>query len=214
MQKKFIALIIALICIFSLTIPALAYSEYTTPSTSGYTSPYTTPSGNYTNPGYTPGSQTGNPYTPGVSSGGWMPGSGSGGYGSGYTPSSLPGSNPYGSGGSGGPGGSAGDHFGVSFSGGDISISLPGAASAPTGGASSAFAVIFQKYKSIGVAIIGICVITAIICLLVQITKLGAAGDNERMRASALKGIIYCGAVIAAFGSLALVVGMFWNAFI
>lgn len=60
----------------------------------------------------------------------------------------------------------------------------------------------------------GVCTITAILSLLFQITKLGAAGDNDRMRVVALKGIGFSGAALAVFGSLAVVVGFFWNLFV
>lgn len=113
----------------------------------------------------------------------------------------------------GGSGDVADEHFDTDIdSNGIITIKLPGATGISAGDPSSAVSIIIQKYKEIGVVIIGVCVITAIICLLFQITKLGAAGDNEYKRASALKGIIFSGAVIAMFGALSLVLGIFWNA--
>ncbi len=102
----------------------------------------------------------------------------------------------------------------MQVSAGSITINLPGAEGVSAGDPSSAISLIFQKYKKIAAVITGICVITAILSLLIQITKLGAAGDNERMRAMALKGIIFSGSALAVFGSLAAVVGIFWNAFI
>ena len=156
-----------------------------------------------------PGSGTG--YYPGASS--WTPGSQiqplpTSGAGNPHPSGSFPG-------GTSGGGGSASNHFDASLgSDGSITINLPGAEGVSAGDPSSAISLIFQKYKKIAAVITGICVITAILSLLIQITKLGAAGDNERMRAMALKGIIFSGSALAVFGSLAAVVGIFWNAFI
>ena len=156
-----------------------------------------------------PGSGTG--YYPGASNG--TPGSQTGPL------SSLGGGNPHPSGsfpgGASGGGSTTSDHFDASLdSDGSITISLPGAEGVASGDPSSAISLIFQKYKKIAAGITGICVITAILSLLIQITRLGAAGDNERMRAIALKGIIFSGSALAVFGSLAVVVGIFWNAFV
>jgi len=157
--------------------------------------------------------QPGNPW--------YMPGSGMGESGgttgatSGNAGTPEPGSGISGgsSPGATGSGGSIGNHFEASFeSDGSVSIILPGSTGITNGNPSSAIELGLSKYKTIGTAIVAICIITAIICLLVQITKLGVAGDSERLRASALKGIIYSGAAIAAFGALTLVVSMFWNA--
>ena len=173
--------------------------------------PNRTPSGN---PGTRPNGNTGGmpgKDTPSGNNTGGMPGrdnpsGGMGGAGSG-------GGTNYGTGGATG-GGVSGDHFSASIgSDGSIAIGLPNATGVSANDPSSAFKTIFDKYKGIGIAITGICVITAILSMLFQITKLGAAGDNERLRTSAMKGIIYSGAVLAAFGSLALVIGFFWNAF-
>ena len=133
-----------------------------------------------------PGSGTG--YYPGASS--WTPGSQiqplpTSGAGNPHPSGSFPG-------GTSGGGGSASNHFDASLgSDGSITINLPGAEGVSAGDPSSAISLIFQKYKKIAAVITGICVITAILSLLIQITKLGAAGDNERMRAMALKGIIF-----------------------
>lgn len=131
--------------------------------------------------GYTPGSGSENHYSPGVT-----PGTGSGE--------------------------ATADHFEASFgSDGTISIKLPGATETTGSDQSSAISLVIMKYKSVSVVIVGICVITAILSLLFQITKLGAAGDNEQMRAAALKGIIYSGVVLSIFGALGIFVGLFWN---
>lgn len=230
-----------LICVLCLSGPGVAYGASSTRGNTG-SSPYGTPqtdSGQVSeNPyyGYDPSFNSNrNQNTP-------IQGSSSGG-GSGSRPSTrgMPGKNPSqgntsggmpgrgnSSGGTGGAisggygtgtggvtgGGASGDHFSASMgSDGSVTIGLPNATGVSANDPSSAFQTIFQKYKGIGVAITGICAITAILSLLIQITKLGAAGDNERLRTSAMKGIIYSGAVLAAFGSLALTIGFFWNAF-
>lgn len=100
-----------------------------------------------------------------------------------------------------------GNHFGVSYgTDGSIKMELAGASGATGGDPLNGIQTILRKYKNIGVAVVAVCIITAILSLLIQITKLGAAGDNEQMRLAALKGIIYSGAVIAVFGALTLVV--------
>lgn len=73
------------------------------------------------------------------------------------------------------------------------------------------YANILKRYKNIAQVISGICTITALICFFFQVTKLGAAGDNQTARAAALKGILICGIVIAVFGSLEVFVSFFWN---
>lgn len=175
--------------------------------------------GGNTGGGY-PGSGINNQYN-----GGGYPGSGSNQYnGNGYPGSGSQGSHYGGGGGSqylpsnptgGYPGGgsSTDEHFNASVgSDGSVSISLPGSEGVAGGDPSGAIKLAMDKYKGIGTLITGLAAITAIISLLVQITKLGAAGDNERQRAVALRGIFFSGAALAIFGSLTLVVGFFWGA--
>jgi len=77
----------------------------------------------------------------------------------------------------------------------------------------NAYENLFTNYKAIAQVITGICIITSLICFLYQITKLGAAGDNDRARKAAIKGILVAGLVLTAFGGLEIVVSVFWNAF-
>ena len=70
---------------------------------------------------------------------------------------------------------------------------------------------LMTNIRNIATAITGICVITAVLSLIFQISKLGAAGDNEKARRVAMRGILISGAVLAVFGSLGLVIGFFWN---
>ena len=75
-----------------------------------------------------------------------------------------------------------------------------------------AYSNMFATYKSIAQVITGICIITSLICFLYQIAKLGAAGDNDRQRKSAVVGILISGLVLTAFGGLEVFVSVFWNA--
>lgn len=220
MKRKIITQICVFVCVVYLSTSALASSPYMTPSSFGC-SPYQTPSGynsgtmpgNGDNPWLIPGSGVSFPgsifTTPTL---GYTPGSGAG---IPYAPANTYESDYIQGSGTDGSSGDSGNHFGVSFgSDGSMSISLPSATGVTGGDATSAISLMFQKYKSIGVVIVGVCIITAILSVLVQITKLGAAGDNERMRVVAMKGIIISGGVLSAFGALALVMGIFWNALV
>lgn len=74
-------------------------------------------------------------------------------------------------------------------------------------------ATIIAKYKTIATAIMGILTITMLIFMLVQFTKLGAAGDNEVQRKKAIMGILTTGIATGLLGGATIVVGFFWNVF-
>lgn len=74
------------------------------------------------------------------------------------------------------------------------------------------FSTVITKYKSIAVALMGILTITMLIFMLIQFTKLGAAGDNEMARKKAIMGILTTGIATALLGGATLVVGFFWGA--
>lgn len=74
------------------------------------------------------------------------------------------------------------------------------------------FTTIITKYKSIAVAIMGILTITMLIFMLIQFTKLGAAGDNEMARKKAIMGILTTGIATALLGGATIIVGFFWGA--
>lgn len=74
-------------------------------------------------------------------------------------------------------------------------------------------ATIIGKYKTIATAIMGILTITMLIFMLVQFTKLGAAGDNEIQRKKAIMGILTTGIATGLLGGATIVVGFFWNVF-
>lgn len=76
------------------------------------------------------------------------------------------------------------------------------------------FTTIITKYKSIAVAIMGILTITMLIFMLIQFTKLGAAGDNEIARKKAIMGILTTGIATALLGGATIIVGFFWGALI
>lgn len=77
-----------------------------------------------------------------------------------------------------------------------------------TGGSA---ATLISKYKTIATAISGVLTITMLIFLLIQISKLGAAGDNDTARKKATMGILTTGIATALFGGITVVVGFFWN---
>lgn len=74
------------------------------------------------------------------------------------------------------------------------------------------FTTIITKYKAIAVAIMGILTITMLIFMLIQFTKLGAAGDNEMARKKAIMGILTTGIATALLGGATIIVGFFWGA--
>lgn len=70
-----------------------------------------------------------------------------------------------------------------------------------------------KNYKNVAVGITGVCAITSLLFFLFNITKLGGAGDNERERSLAIRGILFSGLALVLFGGSTVVVGLFWNAF-
>ena len=70
-----------------------------------------------------------------------------------------------------------------------------------------------DKYKEVAILILAVCIITTIICLIYNITKLSAAGasSNPHMKQMAMIGILISGIALALFGGLSIVVGFFWN---
>lgn len=230
--KKLLTVFMTVIVVFCMTIPAFASFETpdtyigngyiagwnSNPSSTTTTSTTTTPSGGTSAAGASSGH-----------SGGTTP-EGYYGAGTSTSPSSrtsggttTPTSSTAGGGTTSGTpttgegsfsGGSSGNAFlQVSGSGNSVSLSIPTATKVASGDIAGATGLVVKQYKEIGTVILGVCVITAFICLLWQITKLGMAGSDQRSRSMALKGILFSGAAIAIFGSLSLVAGMFWGAF-
>lgn len=67
------------------------------------------------------------------------------------------------------------------------------------------------KAKDLALWISGLISVLMIMCLLIQISKLGTAGDNEMARRKAIMGIMTSGVALALFGSSTIVVGFFWD---
>ena len=70
-----------------------------------------------------------------------------------------------------------------------------------------------DKYKQVAILVLAVCIITAIICLVYNITRLSAAGasSNPHAKQMALMGILISCIALALFGGLSIVVGFFWN---
>lgn len=68
-----------------------------------------------------------------------------------------------------------------------------------------------DKYKTIAMAIFAFCTVTAFLMMIIQFTKLAAAGDNERERKKAIMGILTCGVAIMLLGGITVVIAFFWN---
>lgn len=102
----------------------------------------------------------------------------------------------------------------IDISGGGITIKPPGS-NVSIGGTDymTGLVAFIDKYKNVALAILAVCVITSILCLIFAITKLGAAGvaDNPRAKNVAMMGILISGIALALFGGLTIVIGFFWN---
>lgn len=122
-----------------------------------------------------------------------------------YMPGSGGGS---GTGGTGGTGSAGGNIFDLVGDDGGINSSSDVARQNTDG----SFTTIITKYKAIAVAIMGILTITMLIFMLIQFTKLGAAGDNEMARKKAIMGILTTGIATALLGGATIIVGFFWGA--
>jgi len=72
-------------------------------------------------------------------------------------------------------------------------------------------AKVVGQYRTIASVITGILAVTMFIFMLVQFTKLGAAGDNEQGRKRAIAGILTTGIATALLGGASVVIGFFWN---
>lgn len=68
-----------------------------------------------------------------------------------------------------------------------------------------------QKYQAILSAGLGILAITMFVFALIQITKLGGAGDNVMRRRRAINGILASGIAAMLLGGLAVYVSLLWG---
>jgi len=73
------------------------------------------------------------------------------------------------------------------------------------------FSEFLANYKSFAVFISGICTITAIITLVISISKLSVSAENEQLRRKAWMGIVISGVSLALIGGISVIVGIFWN---
>lgn len=80
-----------------------------------------------------------------------------------------------------------------------------------TQGQGQGFTTVITQYRAIATAIMGVLTITMLIFMLIQITKLGASGDNEMARKKAIGGILTTGIATALLGGVTIVIGFFWN---
>lgn len=78
-------------------------------------------------------------------------------------------------------------------------------------GIGGAMAGILDRYKTVGTAIFGFCTVTAFILMVIQFTKLAAAGDNEQARKKAIMGILTCGVAIMLLGGITIVINFFYT---
>ncbi len=73
---------------------------------------------------------------------------------------------------------------------------------------------VVNRYKTIALALTSVLTITMLIFMLLQFTKLGAAGDNEMARKRAIMGILTTGIATALLGGATIIIGFFWNALV
>lgn len=71
---------------------------------------------------------------------------------------------------------------------------------------------IMTRYKNIIMAFTGILTITCFGAMILQFTKLAAAGDNEQARRKAIAGIMTTGIGVALLGSATVIIGFFYGA--
>ena len=102
----------------------------------------------------------------------------------------------------------ADSHFDISIGSNSITIKDPAASNVDM---TQPYAPIISNAKQIAQVIVGLCAVTSLIFFLINIAKLGTAGDNERLRGTAFKGILFSGLSLTMFGGLTVVVSLFWN---
>lgn len=67
------------------------------------------------------------------------------------------------------------------------------------------------KYKSLISGLCGVLTVTMIGFFALNITKLGAAGDNEMARKKATNGLLFSAIAVVLFGGMSVFIGLFWN---
>ena len=77
----------------------------------------------------------------------------------------------------------------------------------------SDFTNFLVSFKGLAMAVTGVCTITAVLTLCINIAKLSVSADNDMARQRAWKGIGYSGLALAIFGGATTLIGVFWNIF-
>lgn len=95
-----------------------------------------------------------------------------------------------------------------------VQVNDDGTISMGGGDDSTNFGGVVKSYKSVATIIFSILTVTMLVLLGIQITKLGAAGDNEIARKKATMGILTTGIATALLGGSTIVVSFFWNALV
>ncbi len=75
----------------------------------------------------------------------------------------------------------------------------------------SDFVSTIANYKSVAIAISGICAITCLILFFISVTKLSVSSGNPAERSNAIKGILFSGIGLAFFGGATIIIGIAWN---
>lgn len=92
-----------------------------------------------------------------------------------------------------------------------VSVDASGKVTAGANSTAPNMGGLVKQYKTIATVITSILTITMLIFMLIQFTKLGAAGDNEMARKKAIAGILTTGIATALLGGATIVIGFFWN---
>jgi len=117
-----------------------------------------------------------------------------------------------GAGGTGGTGGAGGGHsfedaLDIIGNDGKINTSNTIATSTTTGGLNG----FIEKYKGLISGLCAVLTVTMIGFFALNITKLGASGDNEMARKKAIQGIMFSAIATVLFGGMSIFIGLFWN---
>lgn len=110
-------------------------------------------------------------------------------------------------GGSSGGGKSFDDALNIIGDDGKVNTSSTIATSSTEGGLNGFIA----KYKSLISGLCGVLTITMIGFFALNITKLGAAGDNDMSRKKATQGLLFSAIAVVLFGGMSVFIGLFWN---
>lgn len=79
---------------------------------------------------------------------------------------------------------------------------------------SSSWNEIFRRYRSIIIGLSGFATLTMLAAFIFLFTKLGTTSGNESERRKVITGILFTGIATALLGSVTIVMGFFYNAFV